>query len=390
MLLTFTCLNPRKTKKWQMQRMLETAGLVRFVSFAPLGLTYYPETNERAAKALETAIKKPRGVFMRWAKLSLLKRQYAGCRAYFERTPNTVAVAWNGLNGTRRVFMDAAKDAGNRTLFFELSPFADRITIDPKGVNFANSLPRDPTSYTAWAASSGANLQSWHGLRDTITQRQPATSHAGADIAPRINAPFVFVPLQVPGDSQLRLYGGVFKTVKQFVDTILDVAHNCPDGWEIRIKEHPSAAPLVKAAIDASGARNVVLDNITDTFEQVKQAELIVTVNSSVGMEAMFFEKSVVACGDCFWAMEGIAASAKTPQALAGVLADPGAVTFNAQARKAFLSYLDQCYYPKVSIPKRAYITALIADPDHTGMWGTHGRGHTCPPLVPALLDDSP
>lgn len=376
MLLTFTCLNPRKTKKWQMQRMLETAGLVRFVSFAPLGLTYYPETNERAAKALKTATKKPRGVFMRWAKLSLLKLQYAGCRAYFERTPNTVAVAWNGLNGTRRVFMDAAKDAGNRTLFFELAPFADRITIDPKGVNFANSLPRDPTPYTAWAASSGANLQSWHGLRDTITQRQPATSHAGADIAPRINAPFVFVPLQVPGDSQLRLYGGAFKTVKQFVDTILDVAHNCPDGWEIRIKEHPSAAPLVKAAIDASGARNVVLDNITDTFEQVKQAELIVTVNSSVGMEAMFFEKSVVACGDCFWAMEGIAASAKTPQALAGVLADPRAVTFNAQARRAFLSYLDQCYYPKVSIPERAYITALIADPDHTGYVG-HSRQRT-------------
>jgi capsular polysaccharide export protein len=363
MLLTFTCLDPRKTKKLQMQRMLETAGFVRFVSFAPLGFARYQETNGRAAKALETAIKKPRGAFMRWAKLSLLKRQYAGCRAYFERTPNTVAVAWNGLNGTRRVFMDAAKDAGNRTLFFELAPFADRITIDPKGVNFANSLPRETAPYIAWAASSGANLQSWHGLRDTITQRQPATPHAGADIAPRRNAPFIFVPLQVPGDSQLRLNGGAFKTVKQFVDTILDVAHNCPDGWQIRIKEHPSAEPFVKAAINASGASNVVLDNITDTFEQVKQSELVVTVNSSVGLEAMFFNKSVVACGDCFWAMEGIAASAKTPQDIADVLADPGTVTFNAQARQAFLSYLDQCYYPKLSVPEHAVITARIADP---------------------------
>jgi capsular polysaccharide export protein len=367
--VTFTCLNPRKTKQRQMQRMLEAAGAVRFVSIAPLGFAHYPETDARAVKALATAKKQPRGAFMRWAKLSLLKRQYAGCRAYFERTPNTVAVAWNGLNGTRRVFMDAAKDAGNKTLFFELAPFADRITIDPKGVNFANALPREPGPYIAWATRYGANLQSWHGLRDAITQRKPAAPHTEADIAPPITAPFVFIPLQVPGDSQLRLNGGAFKTVEQFVDAVLNAARNCPDGWQVRIKEHPSAAPFVKDAIDAAGALNVVLDNITDTFEQVKQARLIVTVNSSVGMEAMFFDKPVVACGDCFWAIEGISASAKTPQALADVFADPNAVTFNGQARQAFLSYLDQCYYPKLSVPERAAITTRIADPDQTGLW---------------------
>lgn len=160
--------------------MLETAGYIRFLKLAPLSSAHYPETDARAVKAFETAKKQPRGTLMRWAKLSLFKRQYAGCRTYFERRPDTVAVAWNGLNGTRRVFMDAAKDAGRKTLFFELAPFADRITIDPEGVNFANALPREPGPYIAWAARSGANLQSWHGLRDTITQRKPVTVHAGA------------------------------------------------------------------------------------------------------------------------------------------------------------------------------------------------------------------
>lgn len=370
MSVKFTCLDPRKTKKRQIQRMLEAAGAIRFVSIAPLGFTHYPETDARAAKALETATKKPRKAFMRWAKLLLLKRQYAGCRAYFQRTPDTVAVAWNGLNGTRRIFMDAAKDAGNKTLFFELAPFPDRITIDPEGVNFANSLPREPAPYIAWAAHTRANLQSWHGLRDTITQRPPSTPHAEADTGPPMTAPFIFVPLQVPGDSQLRLYGGAFKTVEQFVDAILDAARGCPDGWQIRIKEHPSASPFVKDAIDAACARNVVLDNITDTFEQVKQANLIVTVNSSVGIEAMFFDKNVVACGDCFWAIKDIAASAKTPQTLAKILTAPDAITFDTHARQAFLSYLDQCYYPKLSAPEDAAIVTRIADPDKTGLWG--------------------
>ena len=51
---------------------------------------------------------------------------------------------------------------------------------------------------------------------------------------------------------------------------------------------------------------------MTDTFEQVKKANLILTVNSSVGLEAMLFEEQVVAFGNCFWAIEGISTSAKT------------------------------------------------------------------------------
>ena len=226
--------------------MLVPAGDVRFMRFVRLGFTNYLEAPARAEKALETATKQPRGAFMRRAKLLLLKMQYAGCRAHFERMPGTVAVAWNGLNGTRRVFMDAAKDAGNKTLFFELAPFADRITIDPKGVNFANALPREPEPYLAWANDTGADLQSWQGLRDTITQRKPATPHPEASTAPPMEKPFIFVPLQVPGDSQLRLNGGAFKTVEAFVAAILHAARSCPEEWQVRIKEHPSAAGIVK------------------------------------------------------------------------------------------------------------------------------------------------
>lgn len=356
--------------------MLEAAGPVRFLNIVPFGFAQYSETGARAADALEGSSKKSHGPFMRFLKLWLRKLQYVGCRAYFERNPKTVAVAWNGLNGTRRVFMDAAKDAGNKTLFFELSPFADRITIDPKGVNFANVLPRSSAPFLEWAARSGTDLKRWCRLRDTIIQRKPAFQQAGASSVPPMTDPFVFVPLQKPGDSQLRLYGGEFKTVEVFVDAILNAARNCPDRWQVRIKEHPSASPFLKDAIHAAGARNVILDNETDTFEQVKQARLIVTVNSSVGLEAMFFKKPVVASGDCFWAIEGIAAIAKTPQDLADVFADPDAVSFNVQARQAFLSYLDQCYYPKLSAPEHAAIAIRITDLNPSGLWSDNDKGH--------------
>lgn len=360
--MTFTCLNPRKFKKRQMETMLEGRGILRFLRMAPLGFRSYPETGTRAAMALKAATKPPRSMIMKGLKLWLFKRQYAGSRAYFVDHPNTVAVAWSGVNGTRRVYMDAAKDAGNKTLYFELSPFEGRVTIDPEGVNFTNALPRNPSPYIAWAVSSDANPLGWHSMRDAITQRKPAAHYVRSDVAPPMVTPFIFVPLQAPGDSQMRLYGGEFKRVDGFVEAILQAARQCPDGWQVRIKEHPTEIPFVKDIIDKAGLDNVVLDNTTDTFEQVKQASIVITVNSSVGLQALFFDKPVIACGDCFWAIEGVATTAKTAQDIANLFAKPDDATFDTQTRYAFLNYLDQCYYPKLSAPESAGNTTEIAN----------------------------
>lgn len=127
-------------------------------------------------------------------------------------------------------------------------------------------------------------------------------------------------------------------------------------------------------AIAKSGIGNVFLDNTTDTFELVNHAELILTVNSSVGLEAMFFEKPVVACGDCFWAIDGIATSARTPQDIALTLARPDAVKFDTQTRGAFLNYLDQMYYPSLSQPQKAAIETRLAGRDVEGFWDAHAK----------------
>lgn len=369
--IAFVCLDPRKRKKQRVQTMLGIAGNIRFLRFAPFGFKSYPETIQRAKTALDASTQIPETAIGRRAKLWTFQRQYAGSRAFFERNPDAVAVAWNGLNSARRVFMDAAKDAGNKTLFFELAPFPDRITIDPNGVNFNNSLPRVSAPYVAWAKENHIAPSQWHSLRDTITQRQPATPPEALASERSLDENFVFVPLQYPGDSQLRIFGGDFRTVDKFVQTILDAASKFPSDWHIRLKEHPSAVPFVRAAIEKAGCANVVLDNTTNTFEQVKKSKLVMTINSSVGMEAMFFEKPVVAAGNCFWAVKGVADHAGTVELVERVLSDPAKVKFDREARNAFLNFVDQSYYPKLSDPNVADIGKRLSGMDAFGFWGT-------------------
>ena len=154
-------------------------------------------------------------------------------------------MAWNGLNGSRRAFMDGARDAGAGTLFFELAPFKGRVTCDPVGVNQANGLSRDPAFYTQWLASSGHAPDLWRDEKLRIVQRAAATDkHSPMPVDAR-TGPYLFVPLQVPGDSQLRLFGGEFRTVPDFIDALVAAADSLPANWYLKIKEHPSAETSV-------------------------------------------------------------------------------------------------------------------------------------------------
>lgn len=359
----FIILDPRRDKRAIMSALLGPLGVLRWRAVVPLRLRFYPETAIRAQTALTAATRIPANPLIRRLKLALLAAQYNGSRALFARHlaggPQAVAVVWNGLNGSRRVFADGARDAGARVLFFERAPLPGRVTVDPEGVNFANALPRDIGFYTDWLAGSGVPPEQWRALRGQIKARQsnaplraraPKDTDTGDLAHSDLSGRFLFVPLQVEGDSQLRLFGGAWRTVPAFIRALCEVSQSLPEGWHLRLKEHPSnrasGQPCAADIIAAHPGARVVLDNATDTFAQVAASRGVITVNSSVGLEAMWYDTPVVACGQAFWALEGVAHAAPDAAALTALLEQPQSLSFDATARSALLSYLDQVYYP--------------------------------------------
>ncbi|MBL4812613.1 MAG: capsular biosynthesis protein [Rhodobacteraceae bacterium] len=316
----------------------------------------------------------PKSKLMAWAKAMMLRGQYNwAARLFAARVAadeRPVALCWNGLNSSRRVFMDAARDAGAQTLFFELAPLPGRITVDPMGVNFANALPRKAGPYLDWAARNPGQLGGWRQITTQIAQRQPLV----ATTVPKQNRPegerFIFVPLQLEGDSQLSLFGGPCRSVAATVQLICQAAANLPAGWHIRLKEHPNALTSIAPVLAGFAAAPVYLDNETDTFSQVRAADLVLTVNSSVGLEAMLFERPVATIGQCFWSFAGVAHQAPTAEALAQLCAAPDQASFDPASRDAFLSFLTAQYYPTLTLrddqtfemtaAERAKITARL------------------------------
>ncbi|BAQ71062.1 polysaccharide synthesis/modification protein [Rhodovulum sulfidophilum] len=321
-----------------------------------IGLSFrgFPETRARTAEALAVAKRQPKGRLGRALKRALITAQYNWSRRYFSRHPDRLAVCWNGLTGSRRAFMEGAADAGAGRIFAELAPFPGRVTLDPAGVNARNGLPRDPGFYLDWAAADPSRQgEAWRGLGRGLVARASRRADVGQAGAGALSdaGPFLFCPLQVPNDSQITMFAGWVESVEGMIAALARASAALPPGWHIRLKEHPSAKtslaePLAAALADAGG--RLVIDNATDSFAQLAASQGVITINSSMGLQAFFHDKPVIVLGEAFFAIPGLTAPADSAAALAALLAAPGDLDFDPALRAAFMTYLDRVYYPKI------------------------------------------
>ena len=329
--------------------LAEAEGASRRLAVIPLSFRDWPETGPRVAAALARAKRQPKGAVARWLKRQLIRGQYNWARAYFTAHPDRIAVAWNGLTGSRMAFMAAARDAGAPRLYAELAPLPGRITLDPEGVNAEGSVPQDPDFYREWAQDNGA--AGWREIGAGLVARASRRADVGQEGGDLPDTPFLFCPLQVPDDSQVTLFAGWCGGMAGFLAALGQAAAALPQGWHLRLKEHPSAktplAPLL-APLLASG--RVVLDNGTDSFAQVAASRAVVTLNSSMGVQAFFHDKPVITLGRAFFNLPGLVHHAQDQAALTALFAAPEALAYDAALRAAFLTWLDRAYYPRFAL----------------------------------------
>ena len=301
----------------------------------------HPETTARVALCLSRAKRQPQGVG-RWLKSHLIRLQYNGARRLFAANPGAVAVAWNGLGGSRQAFLLAARDAGCGTLACELAPVPDRITIDPLGVNAESSA-------MTVDLSGQPEGEGWRAMGQGLTARPSRRADVGqAHGTP--NGLYLFCPLQVPSDSQVNLFAGWTGGMAGFVQALTRAAPHLPTGWHLRLKEHPSARdPLAAALAPLLATGRVILDNETDSFTQLAGSQAVVTLNSSMGLQAFFFDKPVITLGRAFFARPGLVTLAPDQASLVAAFASPQTLTFDPRTRARLMNWLDQSYYPRLT-----------------------------------------
>lgn len=323
----------------------------RRLPMIPLSFRDFPQTEARTDAAVACAKHRPKSALVRCLKRLMIRGQYNWSRRYFTKHPNHIAIAWNGLGGSRMAFLQGAKDAGAPRLYAELAPLSGRISLDPAGVNARNSVPRQAQFYRDWASADPVRSNdAWRTTCDALTARPSRRADVRQSMAPLPDTPFLFCPLQVPHDTQVQLFAGWTGGMEGFLAALSAAADHLPDGWHLRLKEHPSARKSLHPMIAPLLAKGRIrLDNASDSFAQVAASHGVVTLNSSMGLQSFFHDKPVVTLGQAFFAIPGLVMSADNQDALNAAFAAPEALTFDPMLRNAFMNWLDQVYFPRFS-----------------------------------------
>lgn len=233
-------------------------------------------------------------------------------------------VIWNGLKFRQRIAVIAARDLGIPTMYIERGLFPGTTTLDPQGINYLNSVPREPAYYKT------------HCKEFSITPCQVSRPDKLPDS-------YIFVPFQVNTDSQIVLFSpwlkNMFDMVKHFEQAEKILGDKMP---HVVFKPHPACEQDYSHLIEKINSRKGKLHIETDipTPVLIGHADAVCTINSSVGMEAILMNKKLIVLGQAFYGIEGLTLKAKGQQGLENALRNVADWQPDQALRNAFLTHI--------------------------------------------------
>ena len=255
----------------------------------------------------------------------------------------------NDLRWQHAIAIHLAKKLNIKYLVFELGLFRpNTITLDSKGVNYNNSVPKNKEFYLNL---EGFNKFDYTKINSDITEKKrnivitkymilntigklfgiytPANNRNSIlDYYKRfkntylkkkifknitLENKYIFVPLQVKTDTQTLLHSD-YNDMNEFMeDTIQGVNEyrkKYDSNIELVFKEHPMDCGKVSYEnfyIKYKGYTWINFLKDGNTKEVIENSDMVITINSTVGLEAIEMYKPVICMGRAFFTIDGIA-----------------------------------------------------------------------------------
>lgn len=244
-------------------------------------------------------------------------------------------VIWNGLKFRQRIATIAAKDLEIPCYYIERGAFPETTTLDSKGINYLNSVPRDPSYYMNRDIKNSSVILSCNKKK--------------ADFLPEN---YIFVPFQVNIDSQITMFSPWLDNMFSLVESLLEIERILGDSMpNIVLKSHPSCAQSYQNLFDKIRmmSNKICVVNNVETCVLIRDSKAVVTINSSVGMEALLMRKKVIVLGKAFYNIKGITLSASSLKELVENIIRVNVWKPNEHLTLSFLDYLKEEYIVKGS-----------------------------------------
>lgn len=137
--------------------------------------------------------------------------------------------------------------------------------------------------------------------------RRRALSELYTDTDGSHSEKYFYYPFHVPHDLQLSVRSKLFYNQEGFIDYLCRIL---PEGYQLFVKEHPASigghsSVVLKRLLRAHQNLRLIHPG-QGSFQLVRNAVCVITVNSKVGFEAVMQGKNVVVVGEAFYKGEGV------------------------------------------------------------------------------------
>ena len=247
-------------------------------------------------------------------------------------------VIWNGLKFRQCIAIAAAEAQGINCFYMENGLLPGMTTLDRKGINFRNSVPRSTDFFN--------QLDPKTFQFELIEQLAKPLKDQFSDKPSSLPENYIFVPFQVSTDSQIILFS-------PWIKDMMDLVHQFDlmneklgtDMPNIVFKPHPACDQKYDALIEQYKHHDKLhFDTQTPTPILIQHSAAVATINSTVGIESLLLNKKLITLGQAFYQLPGLCLSAKDPSSLAKCLKDVGSWESNQNLRTAFFNYLASDY----------------------------------------------
>lgn len=111
---------------------------------------------------------------------------------------------------------------------------------------------------------------------------------------------YIFIALQVPNDVQIISNCKHFTSIEDMLGAVIT---SLPDGYDLVVREHPMNkgrySKLLYNLIDEN--ENIYIDNETSINNLIDDSDLVIVINSTVGLEAAVRGAAVLTLGDIYY-----------------------------------------------------------------------------------------
>lgn len=266
---------------------------------------------------------------------------FQSCASLLKQIEADRIVVWNGQQLVARAAALAARKSSVDARFLEISNLPGKLFADPLGVNALSQLQSNPAVLDPLPVCDEAVHQDWIRQYEVLKSLPPPQSKVSArqkivsilnqalkrlssgvcqrslrslrasvpilashadsrliDSSELASTNYVFLPLQVSGDTQLKLHSDVDNLAA------LRIAHQKARELDahLLVKVHPAEFDRqTLQAIDSLHKElgfQLIHGPITDVL---KYARLVITINSTVGLEALIYDKELLTLGRAFY-----------------------------------------------------------------------------------------